>query len=179
MPRFRRSGRSSPALSSPPDACGSIACSRNGSGAPIDGGSPATSPPNSGRATAAAPTTRSRPRPSTQRTLFLALLPALVALGTVASMSRRQSAHSELADALLAESAAGMGGVRGSRQLGEAADPAEGAECAKALQIPQVRCRQRAPPAGGRVACCTAAYPPRRGASAPERCGWVGSTGAC
>lgn len=136
LPRFRRSGRSSPALSSLSEGSGGLAGSRNGSGVPVEG-SPSTSPPNSGR-TAAAATARSRPRPSAQRTLLLALLPALAALGTVASMSRRQSAHSDLADALLAADAAGMGGVRGSRQLGEAADPAEGAECADALQIPQV-----------------------------------------
>ncbi|KAL4424080.1 hypothetical protein ABPG75_001381 [Micractinium tetrahymenae] len=135
-PRFRRFGRSSPALSSLSDASG-LSGSRQSSGVPDGSSSAGSSPPSSGR-TAAAATARSRPRPSTLRTLLLALLPALVALGTVASMSRRQSAHSELADALLAANAAGLGGARGSRQLGEAADPAEGAECADALQIPQV-----------------------------------------
>lgn len=138
--RLRRSGRSSPVFSQVETGSTSsgLSSSRTGSGVSCElGVSPAGSPPTSA---AKAPVgTPRKQRPSARLTFLLALLPALVALGTVASLSRRHAVHSDVADALLAASvAAGGGALRSARQLGEATDVAEGQACAEALQIPQV-----------------------------------------
>ena len=106
---------------------------------------PGGSPPSGGKPP------RSRP-PRRLQLLTLALLPALVATATLASLGRRHEAHSEVANALLAANARAhrWGSGHSNRLLWEAAasggdnreaaaSGADGRTCAEALQVPQAR----------------------------------------